>query len=758
MSRFTSFLLTCLCSGTLLSGTDRARADTVTADEPAAPALDEIVISATKKEHAENVQDVPIAVTAYDARQLEGQQYQNLTSLAYNMPNVQLDANGTTNATANFSIRGLAVNSSIPSVEPSVGVFVDGVYMGITGGVLFDNFDLDSIEILRGPQGVLFGRNVTAGAVVINTKPPSDTFSVSAHAAVEQDPNVIVDGTITGPLIASVLDGKLAVYRNDDKGWFNNLFDNRRAGANYETIVRPALRLTPLDTLDITLRLEHGEDSGAGTAAQNHGLYSRDSFNYANEDSGHKDSTWDQLFVEASWKVGPGNGRVTNIAGWREFKGWQQGDIDSTGTWLIGADGQPVPTFDAQFRTTQDQRSEELRYAGDFGAAELTGGLYYFQQTIDYVEQRTLDSLLLGFPPPPFPVTIAGGGVGDNSTTGVFANTDWTLIEGWKLNLGLRYTHEWQKAAVATEVPGGGSISDGTIVPTFHGSDSWNDVSPRVGLQWQPVPTTHFYALWSKGFRSGGYNFRSTDPTVSPGPTNPEVVNNTEAGWKQELADGRARLNVAVFDEHIDNIQREINLPSATAGVTQEIINAGNARIWGAEMEGLFRATPDLTLSAQAGYTRGYYTKLLFGIDSDPYVGINPTGAVDAASWHLQLPRLSPRTFGAGASYDLHLGSAGTLTTRVNFNHRDKEYFTDNNAGYFDAVEMLDAGLTWIPADGIISLSLYGKNLLNAVTYGGDTILPPIALFGYGGPGHPLPTFSPLNKGRVIGGEIRVKF
>jgi len=131
---------------------------------------------------------------------------------------------------------------------------------------------------------------------------------------------------------------------------------------------------------------------------------------------------------------------------------------------------------------------------------------------------------------------------------------------------------------------------------------------------------------------------------------------------------------------------------------------------------------------------------------------------VDEASWHLQLPRLAPWSYGGSASYDMPLASMGTLTARVSFNHRDREYFTDNNAGYFSPVEMLDAGLTWVPAGGWASFSVYGKNLLNSVTYGGDTVLPPIALFGYGGPGHPLPTFSPLNKGRVIGGEVRFKF
>ncbi len=743
-------------AGLLLTVPARAQTSPAATDE--STGLEEIVVTSTKKEHAENVQQVPIAMTAFDSKLLEDQSYQNLTSLGYAIPNVQLDANGTTNSTANFSIRGLAINSSIPSVQPSVGVFVDGVYMGISGGVLFDSFDLDSIEVLRGPQGVLFGRNVTAGAVVVNTKAPSDTFSVTGHVAVEQDPNVVIDGAITGPLIKGILDAKLAVYRDDDKGWFKNLFNGGRTGANYETITRPSVRWTPTDALDVTVRYEHGMDTGDGSAAQNHGLYSRNSFDYSNEDIGHKDSLWDQVFVEANWKVAFGNGRVTNIAGWRQFQSWQDGDIDSTGIWLLGAGGQPVPTFAAQFLTHQNQRSEELRYAGTFGPAELTTGLYYFEQHLDYVEQRTLDSLLLGLAPPPFAFTIAGGGVGNDSTTGVFVNTDWALAETWKLNLGARFTHEWTDAAIATEVPGGGSIADDSIVPNFHGSHGWSDTSPRVGLQWQPTRATNLYALWDKGFRSGGYNFRSTDPTVSPGPTNPEDVNNVEAGLKQEFADGRARVNLAAFDEHITNIQREINLPSATAGVTQQIINAGDARIWGWEFESLFRATTDLTLSAQAGYTRGYYTQLFYGIDSDPYIGVNPNGVVDAASYHLQLPRLAPWTYGAGGSYDTHLGSLGTLTTRVNFNHRDKEYFTDNNAGYFNSVEMLDAGFIWQLASSPATFSLYGKNLLNAVTYGGDTILPPIALFGYGGPGHPLPTFSPLNKGRVIGVEARVRF
>src|SRR5882672_10663897 len=165
--------------------------------QSAQDAIQEVVVTATKKERAENVQDVPLAVTAFGAKQLQALNFQNLTSLSYSIPNVQLENVRTTAATANFSIRGLGINSSIPSIDPTVGIFVDGVYMGINAGVLFDNFDLDGIEILRGPQGVLFGRNVTGGAVLLRTKAPSDTFEMTGHVGGETGPNYIADGSIS---------------------------------------------------------------------------------------------------------------------------------------------------------------------------------------------------------------------------------------------------------------------------------------------------------------------------------------------------------------------------------------------------------------------------------------------------------------------------------------------------------------------------------------------------------------------------------
>jgi Outer membrane receptor for ferrienterochelin and colicins len=211
----------------------------------------------------------------------------------------------------------------------------------------------EGIEVLRGPQGVLFGRNVTGGAVLLRTKSPGDTFEMSGRVAGETGPNYIADVSISGPLLEGVLAGKLAVYHNDDAGSFTNRFDGSGFGESRQTIVRPALRWTPTEQLEVILRLEHGEADGDGPGGQNHALFARDSFDFSIDEKGFYDSEWNQAFLEANLAVGFGDGTITNILGWRKYESTGLGDIDST----------PALSFHAQFATDQDQISDELRYA-----------------------------------------------------------------------------------------------------------------------------------------------------------------------------------------------------------------------------------------------------------------------------------------------------------------------------------------------------------------------------------------------------------
>ena len=717
----------------------------------------DIVVTATKRPD-ERAQDVPLAITAFGDSQLQALNFQNLQSLTYTVPNVQLDDIGTTKGVANFSIRGLGINSSIPSIDPTVGVFVDGVYMGITGGVVLDNFDLEAVEVLRGPQGVLFGRNVTGGAVLVRTTAPGNELRVTGRAGIETGLRWTVAGSVSGPLIADRLGAKLALYHSDDNGWFRNLLDGSSFGESQQTIARAALRLTPSSRSEFILRYEHGDIEGDGPAAQNHALFSRNDFDFSINERGFAEQDWDSVSAEANLEVGFGDGTITNIFGWRRYFSDGLSDIDAT----------PNTAFHARLLTDQDQISDELRYAGTFGPVRVTTGLFYFQQDLLYIEQRLLDTNVADANPP---IRRVGGGQGDFETLGAFAALDWEIVHTLTLNLGLRYSHERKEASISRirraadniggpglDTPGegviGGDPDARTLVFTDTGfRPTWSDFSPRVGFQWEPNRDIQVYGFWARGFRSGGFNFRHTALGTTPAPFDSESQSSFELGLKSDLWDRRIRLNVALFHNEIHGIQREENLPDPVSGVQQIIQNAGDATIQGFEAEGRIRLAHSLLASFQLGYTDGKYDRVSVDLNGNGIAG-------DAADLALELPRLSPWTYGVSLVHDLELGTLGTLSSRIAYNHRDRAFYTDNNRGFLNEVDTIDFNLTFRPTDGPWSLSVYGSNLTGEASYGGDTQLPDIPAFGGDGATgpRPPPTFSPLSRGRVIGAELRVRF
>ena len=219
--------------------------------------LEEVVVTARKRE--EPIQQVPISISAFSSDQIDALKVRDFMDLSVWMPNVAMDDVGTFKGTANFSIRGLGINSSIPGVEPTVGVFIDGVYIGQNAGTVIDMFDIERLEVLRGPQGTLFGRNVTGGAVLISTKQPTDEFELSLRAAMEGNPNgdggsnYYTMGSVSGPL-GDNFAGRFSVYHNEDKGWFKNLYDGSDFGAASTTILRPSISWSPTDELELQQR------------------------------------------------------------------------------------------------------------------------------------------------------------------------------------------------------------------------------------------------------------------------------------------------------------------------------------------------------------------------------------------------------------------------------------------------------------------------------------------------------------------------
>jgi len=729
-----------------MAGTALCLPATVFAQSATEVLLEEVIVTGTKKKDAENVQDVNAAITALGNAQLEALKVKDLTSLAYSIPNVSFDDIGTFPGTANFSIRGLGINSSIPSIDPTVGVFVDGVYLGVNTGVVFDLFDIESIEVLRGPQGVLFGRNVTGGAVLINTKKPSDELTVDARVGLETgfrgtSPTYKAAASVSGP-ITDTLSAKLAVYYNNDEGWHRRTLPDGSTesfGDLRTVFVRPSLYFAPNDRFDVTLRYEHGDINGDGPAGQNHtnglGISNpffsppRDSFAFSIDETGQANSSWDQFFVDANLDVDFGDGTITNIFGWRDYQLDAVTDVDST----------PLALFHAPATVDQDQFSNEIRYNGTFfDILNVTTGFYFFSQDIAYNEVREI----LGGA-----VFFNGGGVQDQKTYGFFTQLDIDLTETLTLNLGGRYTYEKKDVVISNLLLNTTpcDVREGTCSGDFVGGDSWENLGAKVGLQWAATEDLNLYTHWTRAFRSGGFNFRNTSLAFPITPFDEERIDAFEFGAKFKPVSPRLTINTAFYVNKIDNLQREINLADPIAGVVQLTRNTADATIWGFEIDGQYAVTDNLLIRASVGHTDGDYDDVIFDLTGD--------GVINDTDLGLNIPRLAPWTFGGGFVYSHDLGDIGGLDLRFDYFHRDSSAFTDNNLGVLNNFDSITANASLTTLDDRLVLSIYGKNLLNEVQFGGDTQLPstigPVPLGG---------TFSPLSKGRVIGFEAKFRY
>ncbi len=690
--------------------------------------LEEVIVTATKQVGGAAAQDVPIAITALGEQQIENMHLRDIKAVGFSAPNVQLEDIGTARGGANFSIRGLGVNSSIATIDPTVGTFIDGMYLGVNSGVVFDTFDLAGIEVLRGPQGLLFGRNVTGGAVLLRTTLPGDEFKAKLKFAIESGDNKITSGVFSGPLSDNA-GAKIAIYHNDDGGYFKNEFTGKDHGAATTTILRAAFTYDT-DNTQFIVRGERGEAEGDGPASQNTGLFQEGSFKFSIDNTGFYDNDWNQLSLETNTSVSLGDGTVTALVAYREYNGDGSVDIDAS----------PLQLFDGPAKLFQDQISYEVRYAGTFGDAFVTTGLYNFQQDIDIREQRIIA----------FGTTdITGGGVQESENFGVFANVDYNLSEDLTLTVGGRYSQEDKDAKVAKLPLNLCTLDNGCGSFSFIDTESWYSFTPKVGVRYETTDTSHVYAHWTKGFRSGGYNFRDVSFASPPGPFDQEEQTSIEVGFKYDSPDDTMRFNAAVFHNEIDDLQRELNVPDPVVGVSQSIRNVADATIQGVELEAQWFVTEDFQLTAQYGYVDGEYDRVLENIDRTP--------GVTASDLALSLPRLAPHSYGAGFRWEIAT-DFGSVTVQSDYSHRDAAAYTDDNVGQLFETDMINANVTFSLMDDSLKVSLFGKNLKDEATIGGDTQLPAafaqlLQLNNVPLNGQPI-SFSPLNKGRIWGIEF----
>lgn len=672
--------------------------------------LEEVVTTATKRGTVEAAGDVVGAVSVLDGRDLEARQVTDIEDLSYALPNVAFDGIGTGKGIANFSIRGMGVAGSIPSIDPTVGVFVDGMYLGVNYGVIMDMLDLEAIEVLRGPQGLLFGRNVTGGAVLLRARRPTGAAAAEATVRLETGLEKRMTGAIEGSFADGAVDARLAASYRDDAGWFeNDAPDGGAVGAETSWALRPVVVFRPSADLDVTVILERGNSDGDGPATQNRYRYR--GFDFAIDEPGFSRVRWRHAVVEANRRLG--RGAVTNVFGARAVGHESLADVDST----------TDSVFHLFAFTDQEQVSNELRYAGWLRSGwEVTAGAYFFGQRIRYRERRAIRGTWGG----------RFGGDQRHRTGGVFVNSDLHLGERWVASAGARYTVERKAVKVAT-AGGTPCRADRGCTFDFEDADSWRNVTPRLALQRWFGEGTQVYGQWTRGFRSGGYNLRNTSPSALPGPFDEEKQDAFEIGLKTELS--RFRMNLAGFHYRVRGLQRQVTRADAAQAAIQVTANTADATVRGVEAEAVAALGDSCTLSAFVGIADGAYDRVRYDLDGD---------GSTVGDEKLELPRLAPLTFGAEGECRGRLGGIGLLSARVGIAHRDDSEIAHDNTGVLDGGDVVDANVSLAPTDSL-RVKLFGRNLLGEVFRRSH--------FDLTGLVHS--TYSPLKEGRVLGVEVR---
>jgi iron complex outermembrane receptor protein len=674
------------------------------ADEPSASGLSDIVVTATKKARAEQLQNVPAAITAYGAQQIRNTFATSINDIGQLAPNVRFQAAGAVPGVANYLIRGMGISTSIASDEPTVGIIVDGVYAAGNYGTIVDTFDLDTIEILRGPQGTLFGRNVTAGAVNIRTRRPTgDThFDGRINVGNGGRKEVSVAGETA---ITSNLSGRLsATYARLD-GLFRNRLNGDSLPARADFVVRPTLVWTPDSETTVSLIGQYTRNRDGGNT-----LRELVTPGYGLQKTGYVPPTatadLDQEYpsraalnvvgatLEITRKLG--DGVLTSVTGYRKSRYKAALDNDGTSINLL------VNYFDVK----QRQLSEELRYAGTAadGRLDYTVGLYGFDGNL-------YSSFAQYFPSAPNSTAVSAGTIKEQSLA-AFGQAEFRFTERLSAIAGLRLNYDRKSAMLGYGLrlpasPAG--VCDPTIVPlascgvNFTGKTTSKDASPKFGLNWKLDRATLAYISYTRGFRSGGFNIRNASLASSPGPYDPERVDAFEVGLKRDFS-RHLRVNLTGFYNKYAGLQRVV-LPLNSVALT--IVNAASAQIWGAEFEVSWSPVRGLRIDGSAGYVNAGYQSFA-GLDVNGDGRPDPDLAKD-----LKLERAPKWTWSISGNWDIFSGPNGVLQANAIYSYTDRAAGNAQNTVFLPSYRILDASLRWTAPNKRLSLAVYGKNLTN---------------------------------------------
>ncbi len=566
---------------------------------------------------------------------IEALNAKSLQDLNGSTPNANIGVDGT------ITIRGISSNARNSGFEAGAAVYIDGVYQGRPPGNDLNLSDVSQIEVLRGPQGTLFGKNTTAGAYNVATVEPSDSLQGRVEAQFGSRDDEEISGTIAGPVIDHLLGFKLSAYRRRQNGYEDNLYNGDRYGNVDNEGGRFELRLTP-GTWDIALRGDLSGDDGVpyvGKPVYGFAAATASGFDQVNQNVGGRLAVHTGGVSLTAVDTLSGDSTLTTISAWRKLDDRLDYDDDLS----------PLNAVYHRWLDRARQVSEEIRFASPSSDRfTYLAGLYYFGQVLNSYRPVTLST--------DFPVQGQLNDIVQTDTTSFagFGNADYHFTDRLTLDVGLRYTWEHKKLSF---------VQDQLLVlgyPAFDFDDKFTetDFAPTASLSYQFSPAITGYGKISRGFKSGGWNPDIT--TTSNIAFGPENVTNYEAGVRTRLLDDRLGINATVFYMDYKDLQVSEFLGTLAGYV---IRNAAAAKARGTELELNAKPLSWLDISSGAAYNAATYTKFDSG-----------TGASYAGEQLQNAPR-----FSGYLSSDAHFPAAslGKFFIHGDFRYQSRVYFDD---------------------------------------------------------------------------------
>ena len=574
--------------------------------------LEEIVVTAQRR--SEQLQEVPVAVSAFSEKQMEQLNITSALDVGQYVPNMMAHNNtglGTANA---YTLRGLGNTESIATFDPPVGTYVDDVFIARQNGNNFAFFDVDRIEVLRGPQGTLFGRNTTGGAVNIILKKPAEEFGGFAEAGFGEWDKQMLRGSVDIPLSDKVLT-KFSAFWMSDNGYVKNLSTKENdLNSNANIGARAAVRWLITDAITWDFAVDYMDTSalgivnfeGSGGGRISHTGITQNGYPFRGLVTGSKQNLnlgndVRSTSFTSDFAIDTAIGTLNFITGYRDMR--QEFAIDFFDF------NRPFGGFTIVNDGSHDQFSQEVKLSGDIGSnINYVTGLFYFKEDnkTDFADIFAGDLVapsLAGIP------LILADRVLDNTTEAfaVYGQADWTFADAWTLTAGLRFTDESKDVEwTANDNPRwAGRTSFGK-----KDSQSTSQWTPRVALKYDFNPDVNVYASVTQGFKSGGWNARGTSNAALL-PFGPEEVTSYEIGLRSQWFDNRLRLNVTGFRSDTTDFQLPAGYKDPVSGaITFVTGNYADLLVDGVEVELVAAPVDGLTIFANIGLMDAQYENL----------------------------------------------------------------------------------------------------------------------------------------------------